>query len=83
MKKIKSIVVDQIGLITNADGEITTMLVNGDMAAIVWYKQEKTEKEWNGTYVIEVQYETELSEHDQEMINEGKQRSDRDIRRGV
>ena len=55
MKKIKSIMVDQIGLINCIDGEITTFLVNGEMAHVVWFQQGN--KEFNGKYVIEIEYQ--------------------------
>jgi len=56
--KIKSIIIDQIGLISNLDGEIKETMFNGEMAQITWYRQNN--KVWNGKYVIQVEYEDKL-----------------------
>ena len=54
MNKIKRILVDQVGQVYAKDGEIECILVNGEMASVNWFRQGN--KEWNGKYVIEIEY---------------------------
>ena len=54
MKKISNLHVDQIGFVNSLDGEIEPFLVNGEMAHVTWYRQ--GDREFNGKYVIEIQY---------------------------
>ena len=72
-KKIASLTISEIGKVfcrhqvqrTNKSPNETTWItveepierftVNGEMALVSWYRQGK--KEWNGKFVIEVEYE--------------------------
>lgn len=55
MKKITRIYIESVGYKHSVDGEITEFTVNGEMAPVKWFRQGN--KEWNGKYVIEVEYE--------------------------
>ena len=55
MKKIKQILVDGQGWIYSEDGEIVRINVNGEMGFVNWFRQGN--KEFNGKYVIEIEYE--------------------------
>lgn len=54
MKVIHRLLIDQVGQIYRENGQIETMVVNGEMAAVVWYRQGN--RDFNGKYVIEVEY---------------------------
>ena len=59
MKKIKQMFVENIGWIYSLESDnhdyIEVFFVNGEMALVPWYK--KGNREFNGKYVVEVQYE--------------------------
>ena len=57
-EKVRKLLVDAGGEIllveASKDEPIETILKNGEMAHISWYKQGKTE--YNGKYVIKIEY---------------------------
>jgi len=54
-RQIESILVEGVGYIyTDQGGTIETFTVNGEMAPVTWYR--RGDQEWNGKYVIEVNY---------------------------
>ena len=57
--KIISINVDQIGYVCSEPGEpIEIIQVNGEMAMVNWFR--KGNEEYNGKYVIKVEWEKPL-----------------------
>lgn len=56
MKKIKKLIIQDIGIVSSSDGEIESFSVNGEMASITWYRQGN--REFNGKYVMEIEYES-------------------------
>ena len=58
MKKIKRILVEGQGFFDDSEGEIKGFEVGGEMANVIWYRQNN--KEFNGKYVIEIDYYEEL-----------------------
>lgn len=54
-RQIESILVEGVGYIyTGREGTIEAFTVNGEMAPVTWYR--KGNQEWNGKFVIEVNY---------------------------
>jgi hypothetical protein len=70
MKKIRQILVDQVGWIFSKDGDIVAFEVNGAMATTTWYDQANSNRQFNGEYVIEIQYE-DIEECNHEMVEMG------------
>ena len=51
---IKKMLIEDIGWIYEKDGEIRQFTVNGEMASITWYGQNK--RTFSGKYVICIEY---------------------------
>lgn len=63
---IKQILVDGQGWFYSKEGKIESFKVNGEMSLIDWFKQKLPngeEKQFNGKYVIEVDFEPSQPEN--------------------
>ncbi len=53
-KRIKQILTENGWVYASPDEPIKQFYVNGDMALVVWFRQGN--KEYNGKYVLEIEY---------------------------